>query len=117
MVRIAGINVPDKKHVKIALTSIYGIGIKRALNVCKCLNIKPNIPLKDLSEEDIILIRKNIGTNVIEGDLRRRVAMDIKRLRDLRNYRGMRHIRGLPTRGQKTKNNAKTCKKNRKHYS
>lgn len=114
MARIAGVNVPDQKHVDIALTSIYGIGRPRAQDVCDAVGIKRTVKVKDLTEADLEQLRTEIGKYIVEGDLRREVAMNIKRLVDLKCYRGIRHRRGLPLRGQKTKNNARTRKGPRK---
>ncbi len=114
MARIAGINVPVHKHTVIALTSIYGIGRPRALSICKACKIDPARKIKDLSDAEIEAVRAEIGKFTIEGDLRREVAMNIKRLMDLGCYRGVRHRRGLPVRGQRTKTNARTRKGKRK---
>ena len=114
MARIAGINIPQQKHVVIALTTIYGIGNSAAKKICQDVNIKPDRKIKDLSEEEIGRIRKQIARYTVEGDLRRTVSMNIKRLMDLGCYRGLRHRRGLPLRGQRTKTNAKTRKKRRR---
>ena len=112
--RIAGINVPVHKHTVIALTSIYGLGRPRALAVCEAVKIDPARKIKDLTEKELEKIRAQVGKFVIEGDLRREVAMNIKRLMDLGCYRGIRHRRGLPVRGQRTKTNARTRKGKRK---
>ena len=114
MARIAGINVPVHKHTVIALTHIYGIGRSRALDICKSSKIEPSRKIKDLSEAEIEVIRTQVGKFVIEGDLRREIAMNIKRLMDLGCYRGVRHRRGLPVRGQRTRTNARTRKGKRK---
>lgn len=110
MARIAGINVPVNKHANIALTSIYGIGRTTAEKICVTVGVEPTTKIKDLSEDKIDLIRAEIGKLSVEGDLRRQVAMDIKRLMDLGCYRGMRHRKSLPVRGQRTKTNARTRK-------
>jgi len=110
MARIAGINVPDKKHAVIALTAIYGVGLKTASNICTASGVPTDKKIKDLSEEDIESLRKEIAKYTVEGDLRREVSMNIKRLKDLGCYRGVRHRRGLPVRGQRTKTNARTRK-------
>jgi small subunit ribosomal protein S13 len=114
MARIAGINVPVHKHTVIALTSIFGIGKPRALSICKAAKIDPARKIKDLSETELDALRTQVGKFVIEGDLRREVAMSIKRLMDLGCYRGVRHRRGLPVRGQRTRTNARTRKGKRK---
>ncbi|QDP71270.1 30S ribosomal protein S13 [Legionella israelensis] len=114
MARIAGINIPDHKHVVIALTSIYGIGRSTANKLCVTLKIEPSRKVAELSEEEIDSIRNEISKLTVEGDLRRIVTMNIKRLMDLGCYRGLRHRRGLPLRGQRTKTNARTRKGRRK---
>jgi small subunit ribosomal protein S13 len=114
MARIAGINVPVQKHTVIALTSIYGIGRPRALTICKAAKVDPTRKIKDLTEAELEALRAQVGKFVIEGDLRREVAISIKRLMDLGCYRGVRHRRGLPVRGQRTKTNARTRKGKRK---
>ena len=110
MARIAGINVPVQKHAVIALTSIYGIGRSRAYEICKAAGIQPNVKIKDLSEPEVDKLRAETGAYAVEGDLRREVTMNIKRLMDLGCYRGLRHRRGLPLRGQRTRTNARTRK-------
>ncbi len=110
MARIAGINISDNKHSMIALTAIYGIGIARARQICKTTGIVPDTKVRDLSEPELEKIRGAIGGYTVEGDLRREVSMNIKRLMDLGCYRGIRHRRGLPLRGQRTKTNARTRK-------
>jgi len=114
MARIAGINVPEHKHAVIALTSIYGIGRTRAANVCTEAKVAPDAKISALSEDEIERIRSEIGKFMVEGDLRREVSMNIKSLMDLGCYRGIRHRRGLPLRGQRTKTNARTRKGPRK---
>lgn len=114
MARIAGINVPVNKHTVIALTSVYGIGNKRAQRICVMAKIEPSKKIKDLSEKELNAIRAEISKYAVEGDLRREVAMNIKRLIDLKCYRGVRHHRGLPVRGQRTHTNARTRKGKRK---
>ena len=114
MARIAGINIPDNKHVGIALTAIYGIGRSTARKICEHVNIAANVAVKNLAEAELEQIREQIATYTVEGDLRRVVSMNIKRLMDLGSYRGIRHRRGLPLRGQRTKTNAKTRKKRRR---
>lgn len=110
MARIAGINVPVNKHAEIALTSIFGIGRSRAKLVCSKANVEPTAKIRDLTEDEIEKLRTEIGNFTIEGDLRRDVSMNIKRLMDLGSFRGVRHRRGLPLRGQRTKTNARTRK-------
>lgn len=114
MARIAGINVPVQKHTAIALTSIYGIGRNKALSICKLAKISPTAKIKDLTEAEIDALRAQISKITVEGDLRREIAMNIKRLMDLGCYRGVRHRRGLPLRGQRTRTNARTRKGKRK---
>lgn len=110
MARIAGINIPINKHVAISLTQIHGIGRPRALKVCSEAQIDPSTKVKDLSEPEVARLRDVIARFSVEGDLRREVAMNIKRLMDLGCYRGIRHRRGLPVRGQQTQTNARTRK-------
>ena len=110
MARIAGINIPVNKHVGIALTQIYGVGRSSALMACRVAAIDPTTAVKDLAEPEIAKLRDVIAKLVVEGDLRRETAMNIKRLMDLGSYRGIRHRRGLPTNGQRTKTNARTRK-------
>ena len=114
MARIAGINVPDHKHAVIALTAIYGIGRQTASEICNKVGVLPSVKIKDLAEEKIEAIRSAIAKMTVEGDLRREVSMNIKRLMDLGCYRGIRHRRGLPLRGQRTRTNARTRKGPRK---
>lgn len=114
MARIAGVNIPMHQHVGIGLTAIYGIGRKRALNVCRMAGIESERKLKDLSDEQIEKLREYISKYIIEGDLRREISINIKRLMDLGCYRGLRHRRGLPVRGQRTRTNARTRKGPRK---
>ena len=114
MARIAGINIPDRKHAWVSLTSIYGVGRTRALAICKDAGIKPDAMVKDLTEEELDKLRTQVGRYTIEGDLRREVSMSIKRLMDLGTYRGIRHRRGLPVRGQRSHTNARTRKGPRK---
>ena len=110
MARIAGINIPVNKHVVIALTSIYGIGRTRAAKICEAAGIAPNTEVKDLAEPEVADLRTAVANFVVEGDLRRETSMNIKRLMDLGCYRGIRHRRGLPLRGQRTRTNARTRK-------
>lgn len=110
MARIAGINVPVNKHTEIALTAIYGIGRTRARKVCVEAGVNPASKIKELTEAEIEGLREQVGRFTVEGDLRREVSMNIKRLMDLGSYRGIRHRRGLPLRGQRTRTNARTRK-------
>jgi small subunit ribosomal protein S13 len=110
MARIAGINIADHKHAVIALTGIYGIGRVTARRICESTGVKPDMKIKDLSESEIESLRNEITRYTVEGDLRRTVSMNIKRLMDLGCYRGIRHRRGLPVRGQQTQTNARTRK-------
>ncbi len=114
MARIAGINIPVNKHTVIALRAIYGIGPTRASKICEVSSIDPATKVKDLTEAELELLRTEVGKFEVEGDLRREVTMNIKRLMDLGAYRGIRHRRGLPLRGQRTKTNARTRKGPRK---
>ena len=114
MARIAGINLPNYKHVVIGLTSIYGIGNTRARQICEAAGVKPDTKCSDLSEADAEQLRVEVARLNVEGDLRREVTMNIKRLMDMGSYRGIRHRRGLPVRGQRTKTNARTRKGPRK---
>lgn len=114
MARIAGINIADNKHAEIALTAIYGIGRQTAREICGQVKIEPSIKIKELSEDQLELIRQVVSSLRVEGDLRREVSMNIKRLMDLGCYRGIRHRRGLPLRGQRTRTNARTRKGPRK---
>ena len=114
MARIAGINVSDNKHTVIALQAIYGIGATRAKDICKISKIEPSAKIKELTEAELETLRTQVAKYNIEGDLRREVTLNIKRLMDLGTYRGIRHRKGLPLRGQKTKNNSRTRKGPRK---
>ncbi len=114
MARIAGINIPMNKHVWVGLTHIYGVGRSRALAACHNANVAPHTRVKDLTEAEVNAIRSQIAKWAVEGDLRREVSMNIKRLMDLGTYRGLRHRRGLPVRGQRTRTNARTRKGPRK---
>jgi len=115
MARIAGVDIPSKKRVEVALTYIYGIGRSRAKNILSATGISPDLRAEKLTEGDVAKIREFIDSNFkVEGDLRRDVAMSIKRLQDLGAYRGSRHRKGLPVRGQRTKTNARTRKGPRK---
>ena len=110
MARIAGINIPVHKHTVIGLRSIYGIGPARALEICEASNVTPQTKVKDLTEQQLDAIRSEISKLTVEGDLRREISMNIKRLMDLGCNRGIRHRRGLPLRGQRTRTNARTRK-------
>ncbi|MGE0313200.1 MAG: 30S ribosomal protein S13 [Lautropia sp.] len=114
MARIAGVNVPDRQHTEIGLTAIYGIGRARARAICDAIGIAHTKKVKDLNDQELEKLREQIGRFVIEGDLRREISMSIKRLMDLGCYRGVRHRRGLPVRGQRTRTNARTRKGPRK---
>ena len=115
MARIAGVDIPNEKRVEIGLTYIYGIGRVRSNQILAATGINPDTRVKDLTEADIANIRKYIESNfTVEGELRRDIALDIKRLKEIRCYRGLRHIANLPVRGQSTKTNARTRKGPRK---
>lgn len=114
MARIAGINIPMNKHVWVGLTHIFGIGRTRALTICEGAGVKPSTLVKDLTDAEVTALRTQVGKVAVEGDLRREVSMNIKRLMDLGCYRGIRHRRGLPLRGQRTRTNARTRKGPRK---
>ena len=114
MARIAGINIPMNKHVWVGLTSIYGVGRSRARAACEAAGVRPDTRVKDLTEAEVAAIRSQIARIPVEGDLRREVSMNIKRLMDLGCYRGVRHRKGLPMRGQRTRTNARTRKGPRK---
>jgi small subunit ribosomal protein S13 len=114
MARIAGINIPPHKHAEIGLTAIYGIGRPTAQKICDSVGIPYSKRIKDLTDADLERIRDEIGRMTIEGDLRRELSINIKRLMDLGCYRGFRHRRGLPVRGQRTRTNARTRKGPRK---
>ena len=110
MARIAGVNVPANKHTVIAIQAIYGIGKTRARKICLAAKLKPEVQVKSLTEAELDTLRAEIARFTVEGDLRREVSMNIKRLIDLGCYRGARHKRGLPVRGQRTRTNARTRK-------
>jgi len=110
MARIAGINVPNHQHAEIALTAIFGIGRARAQAILAAAGVQPNRKIKDLNDSELDRIRENVSKFTVEGDLRREVSMSIKRLMDLGCYRGVRHRKGLPVRGQRTRTNARTRK-------
>ena len=110
MARIAGVNIPDRKHAWVSLTSIYGVGKTKAMAICDQAGIAPDTRIIELSEEELEKVRAVVGQMTVEGDLRREVSMSIKRLMDLGCYRGLRHRRGLPVRGQRSHTNARTRK-------
>ena len=114
MARIAGVNLPNHQHAEIALTAIYGIGRSRAQKICDAAGVVRSTKMKDLGEAELARLRDEIGRYTVEGDLRREVTMSIKRLMDLGCYRGLRHRKGLPSRGQRTRTNARTRKGPRK---
>ena len=115
MARIAGVDLPREKRVEIGLTYIYGIGVSSSKRILKEAKVNPDTRCKDLTDDDVKAIAEVIGeTQMVEGDLRREIAMNIKRLQEVGCYRGIRHRKGLPCRGQKTKTNARTCKGPRK---
>lgn len=114
MARIAGINLSVHKHTDVALTGIYGIGRKTAQKICDAVSINYTAKIKDLTDEQLDALRNEVANYKVEGDLRREISMNIKRLTDMGVYRGLRHRRGLPVRGQKTKTNARTRKGPRK---
>ncbi len=110
MARIAGVNIPNHKHAEIALTSIYGVGKNTAQKICVAAGVATTTKIKDLNDAEIEKLRDEVAKLQVEGDLRREISMNIKRLMDLGCYRGIRHRRGLPVRGQRTKTNARTRK-------
>ena len=114
MARIAGVDIPREKRVVISLTYVYGIGRTRAEEILKACGISEDTRVKDLTDEEVVKIRQEVQKYTVEGDLRREVAMNIKRLQEIGSYRGLRHRRGLPVRGQNTRNNARTRKGPRK---
>ena len=114
MARIAGVNIPNHQHAIIALTAIYGIGRTSSGKICEAAGIAQNSKIKDLSEAEVERIREVVAKFTVEGDLRRETTMNIKRLMDLGCYRGLRHRKGLPVRGQRTRTNARTRKGPRK---
>ena len=114
MARIAGVNIPNQQHTEIALTAIYGIGRSRAREICVAANVGGTTKIKDLTETEMDRLRDQVTRLTVEGDLRREVSMNIKRLTDLGCYRGARHRKGLPVRGQRTRTNARTRKGPRK---
>jgi len=114
MARIAGVNIPNHQHTVIGLTAIFGIGRSRSEDICKLTGVSTTKKVKDLDDNELEKLRDEIGKFVVEGDLRREVSMNIKRLMDLGCYRGLRHRKGLPCRGQRTRTNARTRKGPRK---
>ncbi|KAA1171599.1 30S ribosomal protein S13 [Marinobacter salinexigens] len=114
MARIAGVNIPDNKHAVISLTYIFGVGKTTAQKLCDATGVKPDVKVKDLTDDQLEALRTEVGKVTVEGDLRREVQMNIKRLKDLGCFRGLRHRHGLPVRGQRTKTNARTRKGPRK---
>ena len=117
MARISGVDLPREKRIEIGLTYIYGIGRARSEKILSAAGVSPDTRVKDLTDEEVAKIRDVIDAdteNLIEGDLRREIAMNIKRLKEIGCYRGIRHRKGLPVRGQKTKTNARTCKGRKK---
>ncbi len=114
MARIAGVNIPDNKHAVVSLTYILGIGKTRAKSICAQVGIEESVKISQLNDEQLDAVRSEVGKFTVEGDLRRETSMNIKRLMDMGTYRGMRHRRGLPVNGQRTKTNARTRKGPRK---
>ncbi|QJC29557.1 30S ribosomal protein S13 [Enterobacteriaceae endosymbiont of Plateumaris pusilla] len=116
MARIAGVNIPNNKHIRVALQYIYGIGNSHSIHICKIINISQYTKISLLTDKQIDLLREEVSKFTVEGDLRREINLNIKRLIDLGCYRGLRHRKGLPVRGQRTKTNAHTRKKFRKFF-
>lgn len=116
-IRVSGVILPPHKHIRIALRSIYGVGNFRSLAICAKIGVNPGTKVMDLKDEYASLIQEAVNQYEVEGDLRRRVAMDIKRLVDIKCYRGIRHKRGLPVRGQRTKTNSRTRKGRKRQAS
>ena len=114
MARIAGVNIPNHQHTVIALTAIYGVGLTRSRKICAAVGVASATKIKDLTDAELDKLRDEVGRFTVEGDLRREISMNIKRLMDLGCYRGLRHRRGLPVRGQRTRTNARTRKGPRK---
>ncbi|MDF1797317.1 MAG: 30S ribosomal protein S13 [Coxiellaceae bacterium] len=112
--RIAGVNIPMHKHTRIALRSVYGVGATQALKICEQASVQPDQKVQDLTEAELESLRTEVAKLTVEGDLRREISMNIKRKMDLGTYTGIRHRKGLPVRGQNTKNNARTRKGKRK---
>jgi small subunit ribosomal protein S13 len=116
-IRVSGVILPPNKHIRVALRSIYGVGNFRALAICAKVGLNPATKVNELKEEYAPLLQEAVNQFEVEGDLRRRIAMDIKRLVDIKCYRGLRHKRGLPVRGQRTKTNARTRKGRKRQAS
>lgn len=115
MARVAGVEIPDNKRISVSLTYIYGVGNSSANRILRICNISPDLRTKDLKAADLARLRSAIEDQFsVEGELRKTVRMNIKRLREIKSYRGLRHLRGLPVRGQRTKTNARTRKGKRK---
>jgi small subunit ribosomal protein S13 len=114
MARIGGVNIPNHQHADVALTAIYGVGRSRARAICTAAGVKTTAKIKDLSDGDMDKLREQVAKFTLEGELRREVSINIKRLMDLGTWRGLRHRRGLPVRGQRTRTNARTRKGPRK---
>ena len=114
MARISGVNIPNEKRAEIALTYIYGIGLTTAQNILKELKFDANQKIKDFSDEEINLLRKRIEKIQVEGELRREKVANIKRLKEIKSYRGTRHVKGLPVRGQRSKTNSRTVRGNKR---
>ncbi len=110
VVRIAGVNIPERKHARVALRAIYGVGDSLARKICEAAGVRHDIKISELAEPELEALRREVARFPVEGDLRREISMNIKRLMDLGCYRGIRHRRGLPVRGQRTKTNARTRK-------
>lgn len=110
MIRVSGVIMPPNKHIVIALQSIFGIGRTRAIQICKAVGVDASVKVSELKDDVVTMIQKAVADFEVEGDLRRRIAINIKRLRDIKCYRGLRHRMGLPVRGQRTRTNARTRK-------
>ncbi|MEW5826810.1 MAG: 30S ribosomal protein S13 [Candidatus Bipolaricaulota bacterium] len=110
MARIAGVNLPSNKRIEVALTYVYGIGTPRAAEILEKAGVSPDVRVKDLTENEVANLRREVEQYVVEGDLRRRIASSIQRLKDINAYRGIRHKKRLPVRGQRTRANARTWK-------
>lgn len=110
MIRVSGIILPHKKHIRIALRSIFGVGATKSIQICQKININPATKVSDLTEQEVKAIQQAVNEFQVEGELRRKIAMDLKRLKDIKCYRGIRHRRRLPVRGQRTRTNARTAK-------
>lgn len=114
MVRISGVNIPNEKRAEIALTYIYGIGLTTAQKILKELKLDANTKIKDFNDDEVNLLRKRIETVKVEGELRREKISNIKRLKEIKSYRGSRHVKGLPARGQRSKTNSRTVRGNKR---